>query len=227
MSEYELHIPHRGPDQPVLDAIDDTRLALEGDDRAVARGVLTERLLAGDETVGEVIEHLESVSSEERRAIADRAREDAGLLSFTEVEKNQELARIRRWPPKPPSPPPAKDRIQTCHAEGCEEVSSRPGWGPSPTPVRKWWCPRHRDQAAPGDLDPPKPSVRVDRFGHWREPPHVEKFYSELYSKMAREFEESEAQKVAERERIAKLEVEHRGTLRPPAGFRPPHYGEG
>ena len=187
--------------------------------------------LAGDETVGEVIEHLESVSSEERRAIADRAREDAGLVSFTEVEKNQELARIRRWPPAPPSPPPEQDRIQECHAEGCRRFPRRPGWGPTPSDAKRWFCSRHRTPEAgyqPGDLDPPKPSVRVDQRGHLLPPPHVEKFYEELYSKMQREFEQSQAQRKAELERIAKLEAEHRPNLPgPPAGFRPPDHGDG
>jgi hypothetical protein len=231
VSGRELRIPHRGLDQPVLGAIDDTRRALEGEDRALARGVLTERLFAGDETVGEVIAHLESLSSEERRAIADRAREAAGLVSFTEQARNLERARALRWPPSPPPAKPEEPKIQRCHAPGCGEVSSTAMQGPTPTAARKWFCPAHRTAKAgyqPGDLDPAKPSVRVDRLGCPLPPPHEEKFYGALYARMDREFKQREAQRTAERERIAKLEAEHRAKLPgPPAGFRPPNYGDG
>jgi transcriptional regulator with XRE-family HTH domain len=40
----ELHIPNRGPDQPILEALDDLRHTLDGEDRAVTHQLLKEQL---------------------------------------------------------------------------------------------------------------------------------------------------------------------------------------
>jgi hypothetical protein len=66
----EVHIPNRGPDQPILEALDDVRHTLEGEDRAVTHALLKEQLLAEDrETIGEVIAGLESMERSERREL--------------------------------------------------------------------------------------------------------------------------------------------------------------
>ncbi len=50
---WEIRIPNRGPDQPLLDTIDDLRHALpDKEERATVRRLLIEELVSGTETVG-------------------------------------------------------------------------------------------------------------------------------------------------------------------------------
>jgi hypothetical protein len=55
MSDFEIRIPYRSRDEQILETLNDLRHALDGDDRAVARELLTEAMLRqGKETIGEV-----------------------------------------------------------------------------------------------------------------------------------------------------------------------------
>jgi hypothetical protein len=76
-------------------------------------------------TVGDLLDRIEGASPEQRRQIADEAREAAGLTSFTEIEANQKQAEELRWPPTPPSSGSRDENgcaIQKC--PHCEAVSS-------------------------------------------------------------------------------------------------------
>jgi hypothetical protein len=66
------------------------------------------------------------------------------------VRANEALARR----PKPPPPACPTCGTPPLTAQGFPDLNI--------APVRRWWCPEHRDQAAPGDLDPPSSGIRAD-----------------------------------------------------------------
>jgi hypothetical protein len=60
----ELRIPHHGADEPTLDVIGSLRHMLpDREERRVVRQVLTDRMLAGDERIGDVLDHLGRMST--------------------------------------------------------------------------------------------------------------------------------------------------------------------
>lgn len=66
---HEIAIPFRDRNQPILEAVDDLRLALDGEERNLAREILSDALLnEGDRTVGDLLGRLEAASPDERRA---------------------------------------------------------------------------------------------------------------------------------------------------------------
>lgn len=81
MSDWVLSFAHRGPDQRLIDTFADQRV-LSTEEREIARSILfgfaTE---PGFETVGDVLDHIEGMSSPERRRLLDEARVDAGLAT--------------------------------------------------------------------------------------------------------------------------------------------------
>jgi hypothetical protein len=120
----ELRLPHRSPDQPILDAISSDLDVLEDEERLVAREVLKEALLhEGRETVGEVLADLEGATREEpcERVDAGSRAGRAAILSSIEFE-----ADLRR---RQAAAPPQRDgngrAFQTCPAPGCTVDADR------------------------------------------------------------------------------------------------------
>jgi hypothetical protein len=71
---FEFHIPRRDDDDSIVEAIDAANETLSGDELAVTEKILWSAFKQGTVRVGDVLEHIEQASPEERRRIADKAR---------------------------------------------------------------------------------------------------------------------------------------------------------
>jgi hypothetical protein len=149
---YEIPVPYRDREQPLVDARADLHAApLSPAERDVAREVLSAAVLEdGLETVGELLDRLEDPG--ERLATLNRARAQLGLDDVQTARVHERLvadnAAMR----------PGRDRdgksIQQCPM--CGAVSSGPSGIPEPVAAARWWCDAHKHLADPGDLDPPQ-----------------------------------------------------------------------
>ena len=106
--------------------------------------------------------------------------------------------------------------LQKCHAPNCQAMPVNEHGHPIPVIDRRWWCGKHRDQAAPGDDLPPEPKYVLDlatmsprAVGEERERLLEEDRQRE---QKAREREQLRRE---ESERLRKLEEEYRASLKP------------
>ena len=222
-----IRIPWRSRDEP-LDgqAIEELPRALPASDRPVARQLLVEARGAGAETVGDALDLFGRASTAERRAYADAARLAVGAPTLDAEDKRLAGIRASRFPSPPPAPAQRDEEgkaIQTCHADGCEAVSTTAQGALRPVAAKRWWCALHRDQAAAGDMEP-DPDLTVVRLSPAGTPlmrPEVEAHYAKEYADAEEQLREDTEARGEERERLARLEASYRDGLRPPAGFGP------
>jgi hypothetical protein len=160
-----LNLPFRDRSQPLTDP-DVLRLpeALEGEDRRVADRLLVDAMADPDlATIGDLIDRIGRASPQDRRRIADQAREAAGLKSFTAIDWEAEAERGRR------AAPPRRDAdgrsYQVCHEPGCAAQAVNAATGsPEPVAARRWWCADHRC-GHEADLEPWTPGLRYSETG--------------------------------------------------------------
>jgi hypothetical protein len=119
-------------------------------------------MAAGVATVGGILDLVEQGSPEQRRRLADLAREAAGLRSFTTIEWEAELqADQERWRrAAPPRRDPDGRSFQVCHEPGClaQAFDSATG-APAPVAAKRWWCEAHR-AGQEDDMEPWSRSYR-------------------------------------------------------------------
>jgi hypothetical protein len=162
----DLKVPFRDPNQVLTDP-DVLRLPEELEDpeeRRVADRLLVDAMADPDlATVGDLLDRIEQASPQERRRLADQARAEAGIKTFTAVEVEAAVERGRR------AAPPRRDadgHIEAyCAHPGCTHFEPDPATGlVAMVPVRKWWCPEHR-VAREDDMQPWTPGYRVSEIG--------------------------------------------------------------
>jgi hypothetical protein len=85
MSRWRIDIPHRGRDQPVIDALCDTNTIADPEARVTAREILGQAAENGVQTVGQVLDHLEQMTQPQRRELHNRARVQNGLPTVEDV----------------------------------------------------------------------------------------------------------------------------------------------
>ena len=193
-SRWEIKLPIRTRSETPVDALCDTNLNEDDEDRLVARENLGEAAGGGAESMGQVIDSIEGASPTEVREILNRARERAGLPSTGDVEAHEafEQAQViarRRAAPRP---------VQTCRV--CGTRPTGPGGLPAEAPpVRRWHCGQHEHLAQPGDMElPPLPidfatmsPIDPDENEHVRR--EDERIQAEQERKMRARREEAEA----------------------------------
>ena len=166
----DLKIPFRTRDQRLSDpqVLKLPEILEDPNERATATRVLMAGMAAGVQTIGDLLDEIEEASPEQRRRIADQAREAAGLPSFSAVQSARQVDESRqRWKR---SAPPRRDAdgraFLVCAASGCkvEPVSAETG-APEPVRARRWFCPTHRHLADPGDMDPWTTTLRYSETG--------------------------------------------------------------
>lgn len=178
-------------------------------------------------TMGQLKAHIEGLDQDGRRRLLDKTRKGAGLPTTGEVEDAQQLRKILRDDPPRAAPQPARDQhgalLQSCAAGGCEAMSTDAGGAIAPVRARRWHCPKHLDQATPGDLDDWEPdnTVQLDpRSGALILDPEAEareaEFYARQQEQRAEERRKHQEQLRAEAERIRILEEQ-----RPKPELRP------
>lgn len=193
---WRLHIPHRSPDAPVTEIAECVR-ALPEPERAVTRQLVLDLAVGhGARTVGDVLRIVEGSSPAERRALLDVARTRAGLEDTGTVDAHERFeatshaARVTGG---------ALSAWQLCHSSGCDAMPLSEVGIPCATTSRRWFCPAHRDEAEPGDLEPHTSGVRLSPSGALIPIDPDEE---------AREAAESESRRRLHDERVAGRQVE-------------------
>ncbi|MGH2963813.1 MAG: hypothetical protein ACRDMH_00310 [Solirubrobacterales bacterium] len=220
-----IRIPWRSRDEP-LDgqAIEELPRALPDSERPVARQLLVEARGAGAETVGDALDLFGRATAAERRAYAEAARLATGAPTLDEEDKRLASIRASRFPSPPPAPlrrDANGEAIQTCHADGCEVVSTTKEGALQPVAAKRWWCAIHVGEAAAGDMEPYEEVIRVDRFGFPVMREEVQEHYARQYADAEEQLRGDAEARDDEQERLANLEADYRSGLRPPAGFGP------
>ncbi len=220
---WAIQIPYRDREGLIVDVIDCAREILNGEELQVTEALAFGALERGTVRVGALLDELEQASPAERRALADQAREAAGLLSFSQIEENQEVARATRWPPPPPSSGPPRDgdgrALQQC--PHCAEISrSVDGATIGPVREKRWHCEQHRHLAEPGDLEPWGEPMRFDPMtGGLRMSEAAEAHYARVYERAVAEAAEQrrikQEQRKREAEALAKVRERHEANVRP------------
>ncbi len=161
MAEWGITIPHRSRDAFVTEVAIAADEVLSGEDRIVTRQLAHDAIERGVLRVGALLDELEAAGQAGRRQILDRARERAGLEGATaredriKFEAAQEVAR-RRHRPRP---------IPECPVCGRRPTGAG-GMPVAVSPVRRWHCPDHVDQAEPGDMEAPSVPIGPN-FGYF------------------------------------------------------------
>ena len=148
---WEIQIPHQDRSQTIGEAIRahvDSELV--GEERDVAFQLDPP---SGVETVGDLIDHVESLDSEGRRRLLDKARGAAGLETTGAVDAERALALANSG---------TSSRLKGCAAPGCTAWPTDEVGLLTEVPDRVWWCESHRDQAGPDDHLPPEPKYVLD-----------------------------------------------------------------
>ena len=92
MSDWTISIPHRRRDESVVDVMSHCRHLPRPDDARVMRQiVLGLRLDDGLTSAGAVLDHIEALTSDERRRLLDKARTELGLESTEMADARQRL----------------------------------------------------------------------------------------------------------------------------------------
>ena len=159
MSDWQVHVPYRSRDDSLVEVGSMAR-HLEGEDRLVARQLAMDCAIDGMATAGELLDHLEASGPEQRRLLLHRARVGAGLEPIEAIEARERVkaAQQRRsgggisaW--------------QMCGGPTCNAVPLNEVGAPVAVDVRRWWCSEHAHLAAPGDMQPPGPGLRISESG--------------------------------------------------------------
>jgi hypothetical protein len=219
----EVKIPYYDREERLVDAVGKLQRELDGEEVATFRGAALNVLFQrADATVGDLIEQFENADPDERRRLADAARESEGLETFSAAERrraweHQELnartAALKR-----------RDEygriMQTCAAEGCEAFTSDLYGMPCPSDLKRYWCSDHQHLAEAGDLEPIPRGMPINPgTGLPLDPPDEEaqRKWDAYVERRQREREEL----AAGAERIRRLEDDYRKTLKPPPGWGP------
>jgi hypothetical protein len=153
---------------------------------------------------------------QERRQVLDDAREACGLERSEDIDSREAFEHRNRTLPR------GRDRLgrcfQTCHAEGCTVHPVGPSGEWIAHPAAKWYCEAHRDQAGPGDLDPPDDLMpRIDPATMHVLPSRAEQARLEREAEQLREEDRRRnAAREAEAETIAKARERYEAENPPP-----------
>ena len=95
MSGWTIAIPHKSLDESLVNVAAHCRHLPEPVDAQVQRQIVLQARLDGVATsAGELIDHVNSLSREQRRKTIDRARVELGLPSTEEVEAGERIIHI-------------------------------------------------------------------------------------------------------------------------------------
>jgi hypothetical protein len=229
VSSWEIKLPFRSEDDWTLEVIDAAREVMDGDELEVTEQIAHDALASGSTKVGELLRELEAAGPAGRRRLLDEAREAVGLLSTTEIEQNQRIAKAARDDPLRPNPPgPLRDKngraVQKCAEPDCKTLSPGDGTRPTPVAARKWWCSAHLANAAEGDMDPwTPPPLRFNDSGGFavseEEAAAAARHYAQLEERSREQARLRQEQREAERERLEELEKRRRAEIKVPPGL--------
>jgi hypothetical protein len=216
---WEIKVPFQDRSQTITEALEaNVDQALEGEDRDIAFQLF---LTTDFKTLGELIDHVESLDADGRRQLLNKKRAELGLESVEDVDAHRRFETANR------NLRPGRDAegriFQGCHAANCHAVPLDEQGRPVPVPDRRWWCDRLKDQAGPDDHLPPDDlHPRLDLATMRLLPSKAEEERALAEDRKREEAaREREQLRREESERLRKLEEEYRATLKLPVGWGP------
>jgi hypothetical protein len=93
---WSIHIPHRSPEDPLVDVAEAAHVLPTDEARVVRQLVLGELVDGSAKSAGELLDKLEAASPEERRKMLDAAREAAGLERTEDIDFREQHAVVQR-----------------------------------------------------------------------------------------------------------------------------------
>jgi hypothetical protein len=210
---WEIRIPYQDRSQTIRDAIEaHVDQSLEGEDRAIAFQLF---LTTEFKTLGELIDHVESLDGDGRRRLLNEKRAESGLDSIEDVEGHARFEAANRALRMGPSRDEQGRRFVGCAEPSCNVWPQGPQGEPIAVLDRVWWCDRHKDQAGPDDQLPPDDlQPRIDLATMQLLPSKAEQErLIEEDRKREGAVREREKHRREESERLWKLEEEYRATL--------------
>ena len=153
---WQIRVPHRDPGDSLVEVAGLAR-HLDGDDRLVAREVALGARLDGLATAGELLDRLERLEPNERRAMLDQARQACGLPSTADAEQQQHVATLIHRSQSPP--------LQRCAIHDCTVIPTNGLGVPAEGDVRRWHCPAHEHLASDEDMKPHGSGLRFSPSG--------------------------------------------------------------
>jgi hypothetical protein len=93
---WSIHIPHRSPEDPLVDVAEAAHVLLTDEARVVRQLVLGELVDGSAKSAGELLDKLEAASPEERRKMLDAALEAAGLERTEDIDFREQHAAVQR-----------------------------------------------------------------------------------------------------------------------------------
>jgi hypothetical protein len=159
---WHIHVPHYHRGTSLVDV---AALAseLDGEDRTTSRALALYAVTdLGMKNVGELLDFLAAAGPAGCRRLLNHVRKAAGLVDIKTVEARREYERANAAGVARAS---VDSGWQLCHADGCNEAPMNEVGCPIATEVRRWFCPNHRDQAVPGDLEPRGSGIKISECG--------------------------------------------------------------
>ena len=111
---WTIQIPFRDRSEPLAAAGDLARHLPDPDDRAVVRRLALDAAQDGCQTVGDLLDRLESSGPAQRRLLLDQARAGAGLKPTAAVEAER---RVARQPARASARPPRDEAGRAAAAQ--------------------------------------------------------------------------------------------------------------
>jgi hypothetical protein len=220
VTNWSIQIPYTSRSNSLSEVAEAAR-ALPTDEARIVRALVLDEITGGQATTaGELLDKLEQASPGERRELLDAARLKVGLPDTETVEGRR---RFEAASAAATAQAGAESGWQFCHAEGCDAIPMNHLGAPTPTDAARWSCPAHRDQAAPGDMDPRPSRLRYAPSGAIVEVDPVEDAkQAAAEESRRRQLEHQAADRVAEAE-AARVNREARCPRRAPSpSMRPP-----
>ena len=150
MSSWQISIPFAQRSEPLSVTAGRCRETRLGQEAPVMQELVLQARLDGlAETAGGLLDALEGMSAQQRRALIDKARAELGLGSTEMVDVGRRIQSATR-----------PFALTKCAASGCTAVPVGAGGVFLAPNVQRWWCERHRHLAEPGDDRPRRLPIR-------------------------------------------------------------------
>ena len=122
MTEFEVRIPYRDRDDLTVEVVDAARRRWTAANSRWSEELALGALRRGVTSAGQLLDEIESADPAEQRQIVDKAREDVGLRSLSEIEERQRIAAVIRDDPPPPRD---QNRVATKEARRFRNAPNR------------------------------------------------------------------------------------------------------
>jgi hypothetical protein len=165
-----ISVPYQDREQTPAEALaaNAERALADPEDRRVAARLLFRAASDPDiETMGDLIDRIEALDADQRRALFDQMREAAGLESATDVDARERFESLQQQLIRRNAVERDADgrALFFCAHPDCKAFPVARNGSHKKLAIRRWWCEQHRDLAAPGDMEEWTPGWHYSKSG--------------------------------------------------------------